>query len=300
MTILPVKRAAIFGCGYVGTALAVALRERGVEVAALTRNRDRAAELNALGIETVIGDLADHSWHAQLGDDVDAAICTVSAAAPTPEGYRLSYVDGMRSILTWAERRTEPLRTLLYTSSTGVYAQGGGATIDETTPTEPTSPTGKILVEAEALLLSASPKVRRWFVLRLAGIYGPSRHYLLNALRAGQTAFPGEPNVRLNLIHRDDVVGALLACLAAPESVSSDVFNLCDGQPESKGAVVTWLAEQLSVAPPSFGEPAVASARRGEPTPDRVIANAKIRRGLGWEPTYPDYRAGYAAILRQL
>ncbi|MDP1581735.1 MAG: NAD-dependent epimerase/dehydratase family protein [Candidatus Didemnitutus sp.] len=300
MTPFPVKRAAIFGCGYVGTALAVALRVRGVAVVALTRNRDRAAELNTLGIETIIADLADHSWHAQLGDEVGAAICTVSAAAPTPEGYRQSYVNGLQSVLTWTKRRAEPLASLLYTSSTGVYAQSGGATVDESAPTEPTSPTGRILAEAEALLPRASPKVRRWFVLRLAGIYGPGRHYLLNALRAGQTAFPGEPHVRLNLIHRDDVVGALLACLAAPEMGRSDTFNLSDGHPATKGEVVTWLAGQLSVAPPTFGDAAVARTRRGEPTPDRVIANAKIRRVMGWAPTYPDYRAGYAALLRQL
>jgi hypothetical protein len=30
--------------------------------------------------------------------------------------------------------------------------------------------------------------------------------------------------------------------------------------------------------------------------PDRVISSARIRRILGWQPEYPDYRAGFASL----
>jgi len=32
--------------------------------------------------------------------------------------------------------------------------------------------------------------------------------------------------------------------------------------------------------------------------PDRIIASDKIQRMLGWQPRYPDYRAGFGAILK--
>ena len=286
----------IFGCGYVGSALAEAAQARGVRVSALTRNAAKAAALRARGIEVVVADLAAHDWHAQLPAGADFVANTVSAAAPTPEGYRASYVEGMKSILAWAERGR--IGTLIYTSSTGVYPQGGGARVDETASTDGASPTGRVLVEAEQLLRAAPTNaVARSFVLRCAGIYGPGRHYLLNALRAGQTRFSGEPNFRMNLVHRDDIVAAALAGFAAPAQIASEVFNLSDGAPATRGELVGWLAAQLGLPAPVF-EGALPSARKGgEVTPDRIIVAEKIRRTFGWTPQFADFRAGYAALL---
>lgn len=292
------KHLVIFGCGYVGAALAEAALARGARVTALTRNEEKAAALRARGVEVVVADLASVAWHADLGAGADFVANTVSASAPTPEGYRVSYVDGMQSILAWARR--VPIGALVYTSSTGVYPQGGGARVDETASTDSASPTGRLLVEAENLLRGADVNsVRRWFVLRCAGIYGPGRHYLLNALRAGQTRFSGEPSFRMNLVHRDDIVSAMLACFSAPRAVSSQVFNLSDGAPATRAELVGWLAEQLRLPAPIF-DGAVPNARKGgEPTPDRVIVSDKIRCALGWAPAFADFRAGYAPLLSE-
>lgn len=294
------KRLVIFGCGYVGAALADAALARGARVVALTRNAEKAAALRARGVEVVVSDLAANDWHAHpaLAGGADWVANTVSAGASTPEGYRASYVAGTESILAWAGRA--PIGTLAYTSSTGVYPQGGGARVDENASTVGASVTGRVLVEAEGLLRRSDPvAIGRWFVLRCAGIYGPGRHYLLNALRAGQTRFAGEPAFRMNLVHRDDIVAALLACFTAPPVVANEIFNLSDGAPATRGELVGWLAEQLGLPPPVF-DPAVPSARKGgDPTPDRVIVAEKIRRALGWSPAFPDFRAGYVPLLRQ-
>lgn len=289
----------IFGCGYVGAALAEAVQARGARVTALTRNVEKAAALRAHGIEVIVADLATEDWHGALARGADFAAVTVSAATPTPEGYRASYVDGMQSILRWAARA--PLGTLVYTSSTGVYPQGGGARVDESASTVGASPTGRVLVEAENMLRGASvAAVRRSFVLRCAGIYGPGRHYLLNALRSGQTRFSGEPTFRMNLVHRDDIVSAMQACFAAPPEVASDVFNLSDGAPATRAELVGWLAERLGLPTPIFDGAAPSARKGGEPTPDRVIVAEKIRRVLGWRPAFADFRAGYAPLLEKV
>ncbi len=292
------QRLVIFGCGYVGSALAEAALAQGARVTALTRNPEKAAELRARGVEIIVADLASADWHGALAGGAEFVANTVSAAASTPEGYRASYVAGTESILAWARRA--PIGTLVYTSSTGVYPQGGGARVDEEASTAGASVTGRVLVEAENSLRNSNPAViGRWFVLRSAGIYGPGRHYLLNALRAGQTRFAGEPAFRMNLVHRDDIVAAMLACFAAPTAVANEVFNLSDGAPATRGELVGWLAEKLGLPPPVF-DGAVPSARKGgEPTPDRVIVAEKIRRTLGWSPAFPDFRAGYASLLQQ-
>lgn len=299
MRILADQHLVIFGCGYVGAALAEAALAQGARVTALTRNEEKAAALRARGIEVVVAELAAADWHERIRGEVNFVANLVSAAAPTPEGYRASYVEGMRSILAWAARR--PVGTLVYSSSTGVYPQGGGARVDEGASTEGASPTGRILVEAENLLRAAPANaVARSFVLRCAGIYGPGRHYLLNALRAGTTRFGGEPGFRMNLIHRDDIVAAVLACFAAPAQVGSEIFNLSDGASATRAELVGWLA-QASGAPQPIFDGAVPSARKGgEPTPDRIIVADRIRRTLAWAPRFADFRAGYAPLLGQV
>jgi nucleoside-diphosphate-sugar epimerase len=292
------KHLVIFGCGYVGSALADAALGQGARVTALTRNPEKAAALRARGVEVIVADLASADWHGAIAGGAEWVANTVSAAASTPDGYRRSYVEGTRSILAWAQRAR--IGTLVYTSSTGVYPQGGGARVDESASTDGASPTGCVLVEAENLLRAADHAVLgRWFVLRCAGIYGPGRHYLLNALRAGQGRFAGEPAFRMNLVHRDDIVAAMLVCFSARASVANEVFNLSDGAPATRGELVGWLAQQLGLPAPIF-DGAVPSARKGgEPTPDRVIVAEKIRRELGWRPVFADFRAGYVPLLRQ-
>lgn len=295
------QRFVIFGCGYAGSALADAALARGAQVTALTRNAERAAALQARGIRVVVGDLAESSWHDAVASGAEVVVNTVSAAAPTPEGYRRSYVDGMRSILDWAARGPRPIGTFLYTSSTGVYPQGGGAVVDETAETGGASATGEILREAEEMLGGASAaSVARWFILRLAGIYGPGRHHLLNALRSGTTRFSGSPGFRQNLVHRDDIVSAILACATAPAEIRNEVFNVSDDAPATRAELLNWLASRIGAPAPVIDAAAANPRRGGEPSPDRIIRAEKIRRLLGWTPVYGDFRAGYAAILREL
>ena len=82
--------------------------------------------------------------------------------------------------------------TLVYTSSTSVYSQGGGVQVDETVPATGASERAQLLLDAEARLKSNAGACARWFVLRLAGIYGPGRHHLLEQVRAGEVSGTAE------------------------------------------------------------------------------------------------------------
>ncbi|MFA6286247.1 MAG: NAD-dependent epimerase/dehydratase family protein [Opitutaceae bacterium] len=286
------KHLAIFGAGYVGAEVARQAVARGVRVTALTRNAGKAEALRALGVATVVADLADDDWrnHPALAGGADFALNCVSSGGGGADGYRRSYVEGMRSVLAWAGR--VPVGTIVYTSSTSVYPQDDGARVDETAPTDGAGENGKILLEAEALLSAWSG---RGFALRLAGIYGPRRHHLLDQLRDGAGVVAGRGDHHLNLIHRDDIAGAVWATLAAPAGGVGGVFNVADDGAAPKSEVINWLAARLGVAEPIFSG-APATGRRAV-TPDRVIANDKIKRALGWRPRYPTFREGYAAIL---
>lgn len=289
------KRLVIFGCGYVGAALADAALAAGARVEALTRNPGKAAALRAKGMEVVVADLAMPDWHAQVAGGADFVVNCVSSGGP--ENYHRSYVEGTKSILTWVTRGPAPVGTLVYTSSTAVYPQGGGAVVEETAPADGSTPNGAIIRESEVLLQAApAAAVRRHFILRLAGIYGPDRHHLLDQLREGRPVLGGSGEHRLNLVHRDDIVAAILACLTAPAAVGSGIFNVADTGPAARAEVVGWLAERLGRPVPGF-DGAATLRRGGAPMPDRIISSAKIQRVLGWRPQYPDYRAGYEKLL---
>ena len=286
------KRLVIFGCGYVGAEVARQGLERGLRVTALTRNEEKAVALRAEGIEVVVADLATDGWHGQVAGGAELVLNCVSSGGGGIGSYRRSYVAGMVSVLEWA-RAQGPAGTVVYTGSTSVYPQGGGAVVNEMAPTEGAAERAGILLEAEGLLRANRGACARWQVLRLAGIYGPGRHRLLEQVRMGEVAGWGEH--RLNLVYRDDIVAGVWAAFEAAPAVENEVFNLADDGAATKGAIVAWLADRLGVARPRFtGEPATG---RREVTPDRVIANAKAKAKLGWRPAYPSFREGYEKIL---
>ena len=290
------KRLVIFGCGYVGSAVARAALDAGARVEALTRNPEKAAALRAAGLSKVVeADLASPTWHTQIEGGPDYVLNTVSSGGP--DQYWQSYVVGMQSILSWAARGAQPVGTLVYTSSTSVYPQGEGAVVDETFWAPGATPNGRIISESEVLLKGApASAVKRRFILRLAGIYGPGRHHLLDQLRAGDVTLNGSGDHRLNLAHRDDIVAAILASLQAPDTVGSEIFNVADIAPARRSDVVAWLCGQLGRPLPVF-DGTTTSRRGGAPMPDRIISSAKIQQVLGWQPRYPDFRAGFGAIL---
>lgn len=289
---------AVFGCGYVGEALARVLVGEGVRVGALTRNPAQAERLRQAGVgEVALAELpGDGTWSGVLKAEYASVVNCLSPAGRGPEGYRQSYIGGQQAILEWARRKG--VRRYVQTGSTSVYPQDGGPWVTESAPTEGASETGAVILESERMLREAEDAFESWVILRLAGIYGPGRHYLLDRLREGVAVLPGSGGHHLNLVHRDDIVTALLASLRAGAE-KTGVYNIADGHPERKDTVVSWLAAQLGSPPPRF-DPEQSTdrlRRRGGRMPDRKIANAKARETLGWVPMYPSFRDGYRNIL---
>ena len=221
------KQLVVFGAGYVGGELIRQALALGLKATALTRNPRRAAELSAWGAETIVADLATDRWHGQIAGGADFVLDCVGVGGGGVDGYRRTYVDGLRSIFAWAGKA--PVGTFVYTSSTSVYPQSGGIKVTEDAPTLGVRDTAQVLVEAEDVVRAqGGGACRRWFILRLAGIYGPGRHQLLDQLRAGAIDMHGCGEHHLNLIHRDDICAAIWAAFAAPAAIGQLVFNVAD------------------------------------------------------------------------
>lgn len=276
----------IAGCGDVGTRLGLRLAEAGWTVHGLRRTVEQLPEQ----ILAVAGDLqVDGCPPAWPAGGLDYLVYCAAATAADEVGYRATYVDGLRRVLGWLAQHGQTPRRLLFVSSSSVYAQQAGEWVDETSPAEATGFSGRIMREAEQLALHSGIAAS---VVRLTGIYGPGRQWLLGQVRQGYRV-ASEPPLYGNRIHVDDAAG-LLACLLQADArgvVLEDCYLGVDDEPAPLHEVVAWLRGQLGVS--HWAEQ--SSVRRAG---SKRCSNARAR-ALGWAPEYPSYREGYAAVLAQ-
>ncbi|MBL9175508.1 MAG: SDR family oxidoreductase [Verrucomicrobiales bacterium] len=289
------KRVLIVGCGYVGTALGRRLAGEGHAVIGLRRSPPDPTAVDDSGIQPWIGDLTRRDSLDSLPGPFDWVINTVSSSRGGPAEYRAVYRDGMRHLLDWM--RAHPPSAFAYTSSTSVYGQTSGDWVDESSPTIPSTETGEILLEAERLILDAAAAgTVPGRILRVAGIYGPGRGHLLRQFLRGEARIHGTGARWINMIHRDDAAGALIAALARGRP--GELYNAVDDEPVSQLEFLTWLSERLQrPLPPVASEEELATRKRG--LTHKRVRNQKLRSETGWNPSYPTFREGYAAELKR-
>lgn len=291
-------RVLIVGCGYVGFPLATELVKRGHEVFGLRRSMSSDDALKAVGIQPLHGDITQPESLKQLPRDFDWVVNCVASGGGGVEEYRRLYLQGMRNLGAWLGSSNNKMPRLVYTSSTGVYGQNDGSLVDETSPTEPATETATVLVEAEKALLAAGrEKSFPAMILRAAGIYGPERGYLLKQFLRGEARMEGSSARVLNMIHRDDLISAIIAVLERGRA--GEIYNAVDDASVSQLEFFQWLATKLGKPmPPAATEDSVAPRKRG--LTHKRISNAKLKRELGFEFQYPDYQAGYSSEIVRL
>ncbi|RVU53508.1 NAD-dependent epimerase/dehydratase family protein [Pseudomonas syringae pv. syringae] len=274
----------IAGCGDIGSRLANRLLPHGWTMHGLRRT---VSELPA-GVHGVAGDLFETPkpahWPAAA---LDYVVYCATPSQRDEAGYRMAYVEGLRNVLSWLEQTGQRPKRLIFVSSSGVYGQQNGEWVDETSATEPGNYTGTVMLEAEQVALNSGLPAT---AVRLTGIYGPGRSDLSNRVRQGHSVRI-DPPVYANRIHADDAAGLLGHLLLADQrGVALESCYLgVDDDPAALADVVAWIREYLGVT--EWSEE-VSVQRVGS----KRCSNAKAR-ALGWAPMYPDYRAGYAALL---
>ena len=279
------SRILIAGCGYVGEAAANCFHGRGWEVEGWTGSVASAGELSKRPYPVRAVDIADRASVSANSEEFDVVLQCASSRGGDVEDYRRVYLEGARNLIA-----AFPTGTLIFTSSTSVYGQKDGTLVDESSPAEPIHAKGKILREAEELVLS-----NRGIVARLGGIYGPGRSFFLTKFLAGTAVI--EPNDRfINQVHRDDIVSALLILAERRGKCAGEIYNLVDDHPITPREAYAWLSAELKKRAGSFpsatwergegeGNPATPR-KRGES--NKRVSNQKLR-ALGWQPQFPSF-----------
>ena len=278
-------RVLIVGCGYVGLLVGGKLVDLGPEVHGLRRSTDTHLAMEEVWIVTHAIDITRREQLDDLPGPFEWIINTVSSGRGGAGAYHGIYVLGTQNLIDWFA--DSPPQKYLFTSSTSVYGQTDSSWVDENSPTEPSGETGQTLLEAESLSLSIGG-----IVLRLSGIYGPERGHLYRLFLKGKAVMTGNPDRWMNMIHRDDVIGCILAAMETADL--GTVLNATDNEPVTQQNFFQWLADQLDrpLPPQNLG---VTPHKRAQT--NKRVANSRAREILSWVPRYPTWREGFAKLM---
>ncbi|BDU20360.1 SDR family oxidoreductase [Dyella sp. GSA-30] len=274
------ERVLLAGCGDLGQRVAQRLIDRGASVWALRRHPP--AWKGAL--RWLRGDLSDPASLASLPAGITRIVFLPAPDARDEAAYRAVFVEGLRNLLGALDLAV--CRRVVFVSSSAVYGEHDGAWIGETTPPDPLSFNGRVLLEAERWL---ADQALSSVVLRLAGIYGPGRMQLIERLRSGQVRVPRDVPHWANRIHVDDAADAIMHLLMLAEVLP--LYVGADDTPLPLDVLYDFLARQVGVPVPATGPaPAGVGSKR--------LSNARLRES-GFVPRWGDAREGYAALLQE-
>ena len=293
------KKILFAGCGDLALGCMSALQQHQITAIA------RKPKPVPAGVTFWQGDITSDSMGAALqSHNWDAVVITFSPDVPADaastdktraDAYKQAYWINTQYILHKLTPLAKPL--VVFVSSTSVYAQDDGGWIDESSLAEPITASGRWLLATEQLVsASGFPHCN----LRLAGLYGPGRDYLLRQVRAGQAG----DEAFTNRIHRDDACGLinfLVNSYFAGQQVPSILLG-SDDEPVSGCVVRRWLAAAMGLPPLEMA----ANSRQADASSTKVVRGGNKRcsnalaHQLGYQFLYPDYRKGYAHVLANL
>lgn len=270
-------RVLIAGCGDVGNILATLLLKDNHVVYGLKRNTSSLP----VGVIPIQADLLKPETLDDL-PVVDQLVFMPTPASRDKEGYEDIFIRGWKNL--WDNLKKSPRRSLLV-SSTAVFGEARGGVVSEETVPGPTGFNGKVLLEMEQL---ASRCTKDLIVARVSGIYGPGRERLIRIAATEPHEVQQFPPVYTNRIHLDDVAAALKHLLGLDNPAA--LYLVTDDLPAPRYDVIEWLAKEQGKPPPH-------GVTADQVNCGKRVSNRRLRDS-GFKLTYPDYRSGYGAVLR--
>lgn len=271
------------GCGDIAQRAAAQLLDQH-QCFGLRRNPESLPS----AITPLRGDVSDYRQLQQvLAENFDVLVATLTPDGFTEQAYRNAYLESAKALQRALAGLDSQPKLVIWVSSTSVYGDTGGAWVDEDSPTEPQTFSGRILLAAEEVIRQLPCNNT---LVRFSGIYGPGRTRMINQVLAGKGR-PADPKQWSNRIHSDDCAGVLahLIDLLTEGEVPEPLYLASDSKPVTQHDLRRWLASQLGV---ELEEEAVDGGAV------RRCSNRALLQS-GYQFNYPSYREGYLSLLSE-
>ncbi|MDT8438214.1 MAG: NAD-dependent epimerase/dehydratase family protein [Wenzhouxiangellaceae bacterium] len=272
------------GGGFLGQAIVRRLVARGEAVRVL--NRSRYPELDALGVKSVTGDLADAEVVRAAVQGCDAVIHVAARAGPGlywPDFFAAN-VTGTEHVL--AACRDCGVGVLVHTSSPSVVHAGGdieGGDESLPYPAHYPAPYPATKAQAERRVLAANGAHLRTCALRPHLIWGPGDNHLLPRLiernRSGRLRLPA-PEKCIDTVYIDNAAEAHLLALddlRGNARSAGKAYFITNGEPRPVIEIMSRLL-QAAGETPRIGTVSLALARAAGNVVDALWRGLRIRR----------------------
>ena len=254
--------------GFIGRRLAQRLLHSGARVRLLVRSEARAADLQALGAEIIVGDLFCEDAIARGVRECDAVLHLAGLTREQKRGdFQRVNVLGTRAIAD-ACRRADRVPTLVYVSSLASAGRapraeptdaneryGANRLMRETDAPRPISSYGRSKYDAEQALLTYALETPITIV-RPPYVFGEgdlvSAKLYAMAKRRGNFVVPGWKDRFYSFVYVDDLVDVLLASVDCGERLTPNSLELIADAPERCSGVGIYFAS--SPRPIRFSE----------------------------------------------
>lgn len=259
-------RISILGCGWLGFALAMDLKQKGYEVNGSTTSTPKIKQLKEAGIRPFLVDIS--SINSDVRGFLAAEVLIIVITSKNIDHYRR-----LIEIIENSE-----LKKVLFISSTSVYPNSNGI-VTESSPTL-LSP----LVEIEDLFLS-NPNFQST-VIRFGGLFGYDRKPG-NFIRSKEMV--DNPEAYINFIHRDDCIAIIEQIIL--QNAWGEVFNACSDSHPKRRDFYRQEARKVGIQSLVFNEKAKNDYK--------LISSEKLKRKLAYSFKYSELIEGSGRLLSE-
>lgn len=244
--------------GFTGGHLARALARQGHEVVALVRPGSSSGALADAGVEIFEGQLTrkDDVAAAAAGADQIYHVAAVFRTAGHPDSYyRDVNVGGTINVLEAA--RKIGCERVVHCSTIGVHGHIEDPPADENYRTKPDDIYQQTKLEGELEARAAIERGQPVAIFRPGSIYGEGDLRFLKlfkSIRKGRFMMVGSGNVRLHMVHVEDLVGGIMLCGSKPEALGQ-IFILAGPDAPTLNELTAAAADAMGVPAPRLRVP---------------------------------------------
>ena len=243
------------GTGFIGSHLAEALLDRGVQVRCLVRKESDLKWLKGLPIEMTFGDCRDRTSLREAVKDADRVFHLAGITKAVKEkAYFEINASGTENLIRTCLEYSPRLQKFIYVSSQAAAGPcRNGDKKRESDQCEPVSAYGQSKRMGEELALAHAHEIPL-VILRPTGVYGPRDKDFYTLFKWVSKRIKPCFSGKVSLCYVQDVVQAILLA-AESQTKSGEIFFLSDGTDYLMREVGDVFARTMGVRPLSIPIP---------------------------------------------